>query len=448
MSTSQKPKINPAFTRTEAKRLDLADAQTYTRTLPLCQIARSQGCGDGVEPSDNVLQKLVTTYENDIHVQVAREVKQQIDKRIETLESQIKQILGCLDSLRAPADKLTGPETETEYTEAEAVHHVHGLNSKIVDDEKAGERHHRRVMAWVRHLGKLMTWIESFGLAVFAATALNINFLDPLDDFSGWLLAVVMILVVLFLQPMFVDRSAKAYNHYREAIAEQQTFSAEAAKKRFVTNGVGAALIAAVITSALIMRFVTITDITNPVVYWLMIVLCTVTGVGMPLFSWLAHAWDGSAISRERAGLTANLDESLARHTGLRNTINIENVRYIDSHVDLTERVIPTIINATAGSHVTRIRHAYAFLRIQLGGLPGKPPYDEDNTPARLADKFKIHTSIPSTDLIHLKLLQARAENIESLNKERAQAIAAVQQIPPHPWGESADLLIDQSKNR
>ena len=320
-----------------------------------------------------------------------------------------------------------------DVAQAEAVQQVHGHNAKIHADETDGERRHRRVPRWVRSLRTYITGFEALGLAVFTATALNIDFLDPFDNFSGWLLAVVVVAVMLPLQHFLVKRSSEAFNHYREALAEQQAFPAQSAKQRTISSGVGATLVGGAITFALIERFITVTDITDPFIYWLMIALCTVTGIGMPLFAWFGHAWDGSRISRERDDLAEALDESLIRHNGLLNYVNLENTRFIDGRINLTERVIPTIVNITS-IHVDNARKAYAFLRIQLGGLATKPPYCERNYPAKPTDKWYLHTDIPGAEPIYLKLLENRASKIASLDAEREQAIHAITQLPTHPW--------------
>lgn len=433
MSNTQRAKTNPAFTLPEAQRLGLADKATYTRVLPLYQIARQQGCGAGIEPSANVLQKLVHSYSPDVQSEILTASKRLVDPKIQILSERLRQILANLEAMRANSGKITSTETGTHYTEQEAVNKAYEHDAKIHEDELGGDRHHRRVAPWVRWLRSWITWLEALGLAVFTATALNINFLDPVADFSGWLLAVVMVVVVLAFQAPLVKRSGEAYNHYREALAEGQSFPAEDAKRRALHNGLGAAVFSGVVTFALIERFVTITDITDPFIYWLMIALCVVTGIGMPLFAWIGHAWDGSRVSRERDDLTAALDESLARHNGLLNTINVENTRFIDTRIELSERVIPTIVSSTAG-HVDNARKAYAFLRIQLGGLTTKPPYCERKAPATPADLWYVHTDIPETDPIHLSALESRANEIISLDQERRQATATVAQLDAHPW--------------
>lgn len=113
--------------------------------------------------------------------------------------------------------------------------------------------------------------------------------------------------MVLFVQPRGGDRSAEAYNHYREAVLDQQSFPVEAAAKQTWTNGAIAAGFATFSTGALVERFLAVNAVTDNLVVGLMISLCILAGYGMPVGAWLAIAWDGSSKSRERDHLASHL---------------------------------------------------------------------------------------------------------------------------------------------
>lgn len=424
---------NPTFTSTEATNHNLIDKKGYARTQRLWEISVAQGSGNGVEPTAAVLQKLVNSHSSEVQRQVEAQCKRRIDPLLKDSEDRVNQIRINRQSLQEEPSKVTSPESGIQYTEQQASDRVHDLDRDISRDENNGKRHHRRVNPTIRSLAKLLPYAEALGLALFVALALNVNFLDPLDNLMGWSLAAVLVFVVLFVQPRYVNRSAEAYNHYREAVADQQSFPAEAAAKRAWTNGAIAAGFATFITGALVERFLAINAVTDDLVVGLMICLCILAGFGMPIGAWLAIAWDGSRKSRERDHLAEQLDESLARDTGIRNGIAQLDEDIQADTVLVTENHSTAIFNH-ADDVLDDARCDYAFLRIQLGGLSEAPPYDTDNTPAKIGDDWKIHSRIPKTDSIHLKALEQRHRRLDAINEKRRTELATVAALPHHPW--------------
>lgn len=312
---------HPTFTSTEAVKHNLIDKKGYAQTLRLWELAIAQGSGNGVEPTAAVLQKLVIDYTPAVQKQLESDCKRRIDPLLKTNETRIEQLTTNRQALQDEPEKITSPETGIQYTEQQATDRVHELDEAITGDENDGKRHHRRLTAWVRYLARFLPYAEAIGLALFAATTLNVNFFDPLDNPMGWTLAVVLVGVILIAQPRFVNRSAHAYNHYRESIADRQPFPAEEAGKKAWISGAIAAGFATFVTAALIERFLAVNAITEGIVIALMIALCILAGYGMPTVAWVAIAWDGSRKSRERDHLAEHLDQSLARDTGIRNGI-------------------------------------------------------------------------------------------------------------------------------
>ena len=425
--------MTPTFTYTEAVKHKLIDKKGYTQTLRLWELAVTQGCGNGVEPTAAVLQKLVANYSPEVQEQIEAQSKHRIDPPLKTAEKQVNQIRENRQALQDEPPKVTSPESGIQYTEQQATDLVHELDAAIHNDKLNGKRHHKRVDEKVRWLAKFLPYLEALGLALFVAIALNVNFLDPLDNLMGWTLAGVLVFVVLFVQPRYVNRSAEAYNHYREAVADQQSFPAEAAAKQTWTNGAIAAGFATFITGALVERFLAVNAVTDNLVVGLMISLCILAGYGMPVGAWLAIAWDGSSKSRERDHLASHLDESLARDTGIRNGI-----AHLDEDIQaltvlITEHHVPAILNH-ADDILDNARRDYAFLRIQLGDLPAAPDYDTINTLAKIDDTWKIHSRIPRTDPIHLKALEQRRRRLDAINAKRISELAIVNALPRHPW--------------
>ncbi|NHB86161.1 hypothetical protein G7085_21000 [Tessaracoccus sp. HDW20] len=56
------------------------------------------------------------------------------------------------------------------------------------------------------------------------------------------------------------------------------------------------------------------------------------------------------------------------------------------------------------------------------------------NTPARTNDTWKIHSRIPKTDPIHLKVLVQRHRRLEAIDAKRLTELATVAALPLHPW--------------
>lgn len=433
MSIAKNRAENPTFTYTEAVKHNLTDKKGYAQTLKLWELAVAQGSGNGIEPTAAVRQKLVTDYAPEVQKQTEAHCKRRIDPVLKTNEERVNQITTNRQALQEEPDKVTSPETGVQYTEHQAVDRVHELDDKIRGDESNGKRHHRRVNETIQYLARFLPYAEALGLALFAATALNVNFLDPLDNLMGWTLAVVLVAVILFVQPRYVTRSAEAYNHYRESTADQQSFPAEQAARKARTNGAIAISFATFITAALVERFLAVNAVTDHFIIGLMVGLCILAGFAMPIGAWLAIAWDGSSQSRERDHLSNHLDDSLARDTGLHNGIVQLDERIKADTVVITEHHTPAVMNH-ADDILDEARGAYAFLRIQLGDLPEAPEYDAENTPARMGDTWKLYSRIPKTDPIHLKALEQRHRRLEAINSKRRTELTIIGGLPIHPW--------------
>lgn len=421
----------PTFTLSEAVKYKLTDKDTYKVTLPLWQLAVAHGSGNGTEPPNTVTNKLVGHYSPAIREQLEKITRHRIDRVLNTVEGRINQITTNRQALQERDPKIASPETGIQYSERDAVDRVRELDEKIDADETDGLRHHRRVARWVRIAGRIMPYLEAVGLSLFAATALNVDFFDPLDNPFGWTLAVVIVVVVLYAQPRFVHASAEAWNHRREAIADRQSGAAEQATKRVITNTLTAGAFALFVTGALVERFLATNFTSDPAIITLMIGLSILAGIGMPALAWIATAWDGSSQSRERDHLAAELDHGLAEDTGLRGAANLLHEQNQADATTLTEHTIPAIIR-DADTALDPARHAYAFLRIQLGGLPDAPPYNRSDVPA--TDPWVLDSTIPGAELIKLNPIADRNKRLNAMTAKQDNQINIINAHPTHPW--------------
>lgn len=429
--TTHSTRQGPTFTQSEASRYRLADKETYVTTLPLWQLGVAQGCGQGIEPTHVVTNKLVARYQPAVLKQLEADARRQIDPVLAKIDDRCHTITANGQELEQRDPKLTSPETGIQYSEAEAVDQVHALDAKIAADEDHGLRHHRRVARWLRWIGKFIPYVEAIGMILFAASALNVDFFDPLENPLGWSVAVVIVGVVLFAQPRFVEKSATAFNHRREAIADHQSAAAEAATKSMTVNIVLTAVFASFVTGGLVERFLAVNFTTDPIVITLMVGLCLLAGIGMPLLAWYSIAFDGSRHSRERDHLAAELDRGLEVDTGLRAGAALLYEQNQADAVTLAEHTVPSILRST-DLILDKARSAYAFLRIQLGGLPDNPPYTNPNLPTR--NPWILDTGIPGASTINGTPIADRSKRLTALLASQREAMQRINSLPPHPW--------------
>lgn len=429
-------RITPTFTLSEALRGKLTDRDTYKLTLPLHRMALTAMPANGspCEPSEQVTNKLVAHYGAPIHRYLGAVSRRRLDPVIKTIEHKTSHIDMNLQILEAWDRKVRGEEAGVGYTEPEAVDHVARGNLRVSADEDQGMRHHRPVGLVLRWAGRLAPYLETAGIAVFAMFALNVEPLDPGANPMGWTLALVMVAVVLFGQPRFVERAAQGWNRRREAINEQQPVPTEQASHQLVSNGVVASLFALFITGGLVERYLATGDATDTVVYILMLFACGLTGLGMPLLDFIATAWDGSSVSRERDSLVAQLDANFVEYEGLRHGALALSRECDTLTAHARDHVVPEIVRG-AEEIMAPVHDAYAWLRIQIGGLTAKPPYDRDpclDTSDPLAPSFD--TGIPGAPPLVLTALADRNTRLVNVNVRREEAMEGLAQVADHPW--------------
>jgi hypothetical protein len=148
----------------------------------------------------------------------------------------------------------------------------------------------------------------------------------------------------------------------------------------------------------------------------------------MPTLTYIAIAFDGSPISRERDELTMHLDIDKATHDAMTSTARRSLNTADNSDSTLTRKTMPAICDAVQ-SELCAARHPYSVLRLLLG-LPDAPTAGRD--PAR---PDRLTTGIPGTDEVDLQPLRDRARQVQLLRGDRKMLTEALATIPAHPWG-------------
>lgn len=147
----------------------------------------------------------------------------------------------------------------------------------------------------------------------------------------------------------FVDGAAEGWNQRREAIADAHPEPEETATRQLISNGAIATAIA------------------------LLIGLARIAGLAVPGIAFMAKAWDGSSHSREHDDLIDQLNSCLTEGPGHPRRRHRprpgQRPRYRQRSVNTSSPAS----SAPPADHITTTQHAYSWLRIQIGGLPGVP---------------------------------------------------------------------------
>jgi hypothetical protein len=402
--------------------------------IPVVDYHRRAGTARGLwEPTDGAGHLLGAHYNREAAEQVEKACTEQLDPPIRNIEDMGTEIETTVRSLTGRDPKLTSSETGIVYTETEAVTQVQRNQAKIDTDVKRGQTYHKRVPAWVRVLGKIMPYGETLGLIVLLTFFLNVEWTRPLADPLTWTLSVVVVLATLLFTPRVVERAAEGWNKRREAIAENQAEAKQAATRKLLINGAIATVVSIAIVAGLVERALAAIDNSLPEsMLVLIIALCIIAGLAMPAIAFIAIAWDGSSLSRENDDLVQQLNDGLAEDQELRDKARSLDEACGQEELRVNTDVAPAI-RWIAIEFVEEARRAYAWLRVQIGGLPSAPPARPEQ---RLAggQATSIETGIPGAEPIGLEPLVSRGLRMEQLARKRSELMTKLDEMPPHPW--------------
>lgn len=429
------------FTRKEAIKSNMCDKRTYDETAPFVPVCVQMHQAAGTpsrewEPPEIVGHKVSEKWVIAAANGLDSALKKRIDGRIDAMGLHLDTALVTVSFLEKFPSKVTTVETSNTLTGQDAVA-LHNQHSNDIDEDLAnGLTHHRRTPRWLKFFGRWSPWVEVVAFFAFITYYLNVNLLNPFVDPVAWGTAVIIVLMVIFGQRVFVHQAAREHNNAREQKAEGNRHAGEASRHR--RNGYLAvtAVIAIGITGGMILRAVANLGTVASIITLLMIVLAALTGLLMPAIAYVAEALDGSTKSRERDGLADDEDTDLAEHDGGMDRLMSYLEGFDEMDHQVTDKVVPEIM-LSAQACLNPARVAYSWLRIQIGGLPQKPPERGRPTLATTESGSltgTLSTGIPGADALDLQSVRDRGQRIQELRVLKAQIVARKVALRPHPW--------------
>jgi hypothetical protein len=426
------------YSWSQAKQGRLTSHKIYTLIAELWRLVvtyhrQASTPRDRWEPTELAGHLLVGHYAGEAAELVGQACERNLDPELQKIEDMGAEIETTVAMVSNRDTKLISSETGIVYTETAAVTQVEQNQYKVIDDVKRGRAHHKRVPAWLRALGKLMPYGETLGLVVLLTFFLNVEWTQPWADPLTWTVAVVVVLATLLFTPRVVERAAEGWNKRREAVAQNQEDAQKKATRKLATNGIIAWVVSLALVAGLVERALAVADDSMPESMLILIIsLCVIAGLAMPAIAFIAVAWDGSTISRETENLVKQLGEGLAEDQNLRGTATALDQACGQVEFHLSTHLVPTIVQLAA--NVAEEAHtAYAWLWVQIGGLPSAPP----TRPCHklIGDEaVAIDTGIPGAELIRLEPLIDRGIRLRELGRRRSELMAQLNAVPPHPW--------------
>jgi hypothetical protein len=431
----------PAFTAREAKRFHIS-RRRYKQFFLWARMVVDHHQPLGTprqlwEGTANHNDQFVGPYIEDGELELAVRLERHIDPNLDEAHGLLEDTKAGLDAAARHPRPVTTPESGANYTGSQAVELVAVHDRKIEADFHASRQHHRRVPPRVAAIGKVLPWLEALGLLGFVAYFLNVPLLSPWEDWLGFTLGVTIVVVLIYSQTRLVHGGGEKHNAAREAAADGNWREAQRAYHRrnlFVAAG---ALTAAAITAGLILRGIAVLGDTGPILVALLVFLAILTGLLMPVVSYLSVALDGSKVSRERDSVAADLDDDLetlleTTEDCRRNIAGIAEIR--DT---LNTKNFPDICNAVQET-VDGAYTPYNTARVLIGGLTADPPskttrtVEQPGADGRVTGQ--IGTGIPGTRTVNLGPLFDRAGRLAELDRQRTGLDQRLAGLPQHPW--------------
>jgi hypothetical protein len=437
------PVWQPVLTQKEALRVGISKEE-YEQAFIYARMAAEEHQDHGTprdrwETTLSQNDRLAAPFITDGEQELAGRLETEADLDLDNSQDLGESVKANLDEIAEDAQPISSKETGASYSVAEAVERVEQCNRKIRRDEAASLHHHRRASRWFQMAATWAPSVESLGFLTFVTYYLNVPIFQPWQDWLSWSFAATVVVVIILGQTWLVRHAGRSHNHAREAFVDKNRGEAEEGRKRRNRYLWLTAMTAAAITSGMMWRGITALGNASLVATALMIFLAAVTGLLMPILSYLGIALDGSTVSRDRDGLVAKLDADLDAYLD-----NVESSRRDLAEVAeisdrLTDKTFPDICNTTQET-VDAVYGLYGTVRLLIGGLSAEPPAKTTKTLSQDADgslRGYIGTSIPGTRRVNLEPLFDRWHRLTEIEKQRIALLARIEALPQHPWGRS-----------
>jgi hypothetical protein len=433
----------PAFTRKEAPRIGISAAE-HDQAFLFARMAveEHQSLGtprDRWEPALSQNDSLAAPFIQAGEQELASRLETEADPALDKSQDRIENVKAHLDEIAEHARPIVAPETGANYSVPQAVERVEQHDKKIKRDEAAGKHHHRRISLIIKRVASWAPWLEAAGFLTFVAYFLNVPVTEPWQDWLGWSFAATVVMAMIFGQTRLVRHAAESHNHAREARAEGNRHEAEQGFTRRNRYLAATAVTAAVITSGMIWRGIAALGAASFGTTALIVTAAVVAGLLLPTVIYLGTALDGSTVSRERDSLAADLDDDLDAYLQTVDNSRRDLAEVAETGDTLKDKTFPDICNTTQEA-VDGVYRPHGIVRLLIGGLSADPPVKTTKTVGLDADgniHGHIGTSIPGTRTVHLGPLFDRWHRLTGIEKQRADLLARVDALPPHPWGKS-----------
>jgi hypothetical protein len=429
------------YTRNETLRSGIANKETYDEVHPQVRAIVEEHRAIGTprqlwEPTQNHIRIMTERYVRDARLLLDECLEQQVDPVLDAGQAALDRAGQAVEEASRLPGTVVTPESGSSFSVADAVNLHEAESVKIEIDISDGKAHHRRTGSLLRAAGRAAPWLEASGFIAFVGFYLNVPILQPWVDFFGWSFSFSVVLVIIVGQTRLVDEAARSHNHAREQVAEGNRHEAERGflrRNRYLYISSFAAL---AITSGMIMRgLLSIGPAQEFYTVDVLIFLAVLTGLLMPMLSYLAIALDGSKVSRERDSIARQLDADLDAQMALKDAAAKELDSYREGRATVQEKHFLNICNAVQAA-VDEAHLPYNFCRIQIGALEAPPPAPSQRF-VRLEDGLErgyISSGLSGAEPVDLLPMMDRISRIVALNDRHDQYLGQLYSIPVHPW--------------
>jgi hypothetical protein len=387
------------------------------------------------EPTAQHDEQLAGPYLRQADTLVEDRATHGLDPLLDDLAHGAEHVKALLEDVASHPGSLTTPESGTTLPGDEAGDLVVEHDRSIESDFADGKTHHVRSSGWLMLLSRGAPWLESVGFLAFVTYFLNVPLLSPQDDPLAWSFATSVVVVVVLGQTWFVHHGARAHNQARESSAQGNRHEAERSYRRRNRHLVAALLTAAGMTGGLIDRGVVTLGDADAVTTWVIVSLALVTGVVLPALAYLALAFDGSKVSRERDAVADALRADHAEHAAL-----VAEVRAALEHRHevgglLRTKHVPDILSA-ARAALDEVAPLHNLLRLQIGGLTGPGPARPARVPVQGAVGLPadLSTGLPGVRTVDLRPVADRLDRLRALDDVYDDLERRLAALPSHPW--------------